>query len=382
MKGQTQQNKPSGTIQPQCYHFGICSGCTLQNLSKVEQINYKTKKLLEILSAQYIQPELLMEPIQSSFWAYRRKARLSVKYLVKKDKVLVGFREINHRYIADIERCEILDSSVGPHIKAFSTLLHQLEIRNKIPQIEIAVGDEKAAIVIRHLSPIPTPDLEKLRNFVIKYKLMLYLQPKGLNSIYLDWPKNKNDSLFYYIKKNELAIQFLPHQFIQINAAVNQKMIKKALTLLDLNPQDQIIDLFCGVGNFSLPLAKYVQKVTGVEGDYTAVEQAKKNAKNNHILNVEFFCENLFNSSYNEEWAKRRYNKIILDPPRSGAQTLIKWIIKTNVTNIIYISCNPITLAKDAKELLEGGYVLKSISLIDMFPHTNHIEAMALFRKC
>ena len=247
--------------------------------------------------------------------------------------------------------------------------------------MEIAITDSENAIIIRHLAMLLTADLQKIRDFCATHQLKCYLQPGGMNSIHLFYPENADVLLSYRINAHDLTLRFAPQQFVQINDAVNQQMISQALHLLDLQPADRVLDLFCGIGNFSLPIAKYCASVIGVEGDALAVKQATMNAAENKILNAEFYCEDLSHSSYDSTWSTQQFDKILLDPPRSGAKALMPWIAQKQPSHIVYISCNPATLARDALSLIQQGYTLTKAGVMDMFPHTQHTEAMALFVK-
>lgn len=367
---------------PGCRHFSICGGCQLQHINPDAQIKHKQQVLLEFLQHQAgVTPLEVLDPIKSPPWHYRRKARLSIKYVAKKNKVLVGFREKSSFYVADIAHCPILPEHLSELLPAFSRLFESLSIREHIPQMEIAITDTENAIIIRHLSAFSSADLHSLREFCAAHQLKCYLQPSGMNSIHLFYPENSDFLLNYRIDAQDLTLRFAPQQFVQINDVVNQQMIAQALALLELQPTDRVLDLFCGIGNFSLPLAKHCASVIGVEGDELAVAQANKNAAENKILNATFFCEDLSRSSYDTAWSTQPIDKILLDPPRSGAKELMPWIAQTHARRIVYISCNPATLARDALSLTQQGYTLIKAGVMDMFPHTQHTEAMALFVK-
>lgn len=369
-------------VSPRCKHFGICGGCSLQHLHPEKQIQHKSNALLELLQQQTSAvPEELLAPIVGDYWGYRQKARLSIKFVAKKDKVLVGFREKNNRFITDINSCDVLDPSIGQQIAEFSQLFYKLNARTQIPQMEIAVGDKNTAIILRHLVDFTSSDLDLLRQFATDHHYQLYLQPAGPKSIYVDWPQNANAVLEYSLPLYGITFTFKPNQFTQINQLMNQKMVAQAIQLLETHSNDQILDLFCGIGNFSLPIAKYCAHVVGVEGNEDAVQQAIINAKLNSIINARFYCADLSIPCSNQAWLTQSFNKIILDPPRTGAKEFIPQIVTWNPTHILYISCNSATLARDTKLLLSHGYLLKKIGVIDMFPHTQHVEAMALFQK-
>ena len=379
----TQVDNPSPQrVEPSCPYFGLCGGCSLQHLTPNAQLEYKQNAFLELLQHQAgIVPKTLLKPLTGDLWGYRRKARLSVKAIPKKEKqVLVGFRERNGRYVADINHCEILHPSIGQRLLELSQLINQLTARNEIPQLEIAVDDHTTAIILRHLRPLDEKDLEILEQFFKQHDLKLYLQPAGPDSIHLHYP-NSSELLSYQLPRSDITLQFHPHQFIQINASINQQMIDQALALLDLKPTDRALDLFCGIGNFTLPIAKQSLHVVGVEGDPLSVNQALSNAKLNNITNVQFYCANLFQETYNSPWAKQKFNKLLLDPPRAGAKEILDIVPTWKPERIVYVSCNPATLARDAKILVDQGYRLTMAGLMDMFPHTQHVEVMALFVK-
>lgn len=375
--------KPSPDRVPaKCEAFGICGGCVLQHFDPEKQIHHKEAVFLERLQHQAdTQPKQVLEPITDALWSYRHKARLSVRYVAKKGKVIVGFRERNANYVANIDRCEVLTPKVGEKITAISDVLLQLEAKAEIAQIEVAVTETQTALILRHLVPLSEHDLAILDNFAKEQNFYLYLQPKGLDSIYLRAPKNENPLLHYQLNDYDLTIQFHPFQFTQVNPAINQKMIARTLELLELNKEDRVLDLFCGIGNFTLPMARFAEKVVGVEGDRTAVEMAKENARTNQIQNTEFYTSNLFEDCQNAAWAKQSYDKILLDPPRSGAKDVLPLINKWKPSRIVYVSCHTASLARDVKTLLEYGYQLEKAGVMDMFPHTAHSEAIALLTR-
>lgn len=369
-------------VHPKCDFFGVCGGCSLQHMAEPTQIAHKQAVLLEHFAHQAdCQPKTIAAPIQASPWGYRRKARLSVRYVPKKNKVLVGFREQDARFVADITRCEILHPSVGGKIEHFSDLLMQLEAKASIPQIEIAVGDAATAIIVRHLEPLSAHDSNKLIEFANQHQLSLYLQPKGPNTIHLVTPEAEDDALYYDLPSYDIRMRFHPSQFTQVNQAINLKMLDQALDWLALNENDQVLDLFCGIGNFSLPIAKKAAHVVGVEGSDFAILQAKKNATLNQIHNADFYVHDLTLPVELAAWSQKKYDKVLLDPARAGAKEIIAYIKQWSPSRVVYVSCNPITLARDTKDLLDLGYQLEKAGVMDMFPHTQHVEAMALFTK-
>lgn len=370
---------------PLCAHYSVCGGCSMQHINSDAQIQFKQKTLLEQLKHfGKVEPEIVLPPISGNPWHYRRKARLGVRYVRKKERVLVGFREKFSNFLADIHACPVLHESVGSRIAELSDLIASLSQYEHIPQIEVAISDHETALIFRHLTPLPEEDVKKLREFAEANSLHFYLQPNSPEKIHKIWPLDSADKLSYFINlpDKKLEMQFYPLDFIQVNSEINQLMLKQALYLLDPQSSDDILDLFCGLGNFTLPLAHYAKHVVGVEGSHEMVTRAQENAQHNSISNVEFHAANLMEPSPSVAWMQKKYDKILLDPPRTGAKELLPFIPKFSAKKIVYVSCNPSTLARDAGELVYNyGYKLKQVGVINMFPHTSHIEAIALFEK-
>lgn len=369
-------------IEPPCEFFGLCGGCSLQHMQHDFQLEHKQKTLLELLQHQAsTQPQEILTPLTAAQLGYRRKARLSVNYVPKKEKVMVGFRERRGRYVADMDSCKVLHPNIGERIAAFSALFFDLENKPEVKQLEVAVTDTATAVIIRHMKPFCDSDLKQLSDFAKKHKLHLYLQPKGVDSIHLFYPKQQYDKLHYTLPEFNLIMEFHPSQFTQVNQEINEKMLSQAIRLLDLQPNDKVLDLFCGIGNFTLPCARTAAKVIGFEGAGDAVKQARLNAEINNIDNCEFFTEDLFTETDYHPILLQKFDKVILDPPRSGAQEVLKLLPKWQTNLIVYVSCNPATFARDTKSITEQGYKLAKTGIIDMFPHTQHVEVMALFQK-
>lgn len=367
-------------IEPRCPHFTNCGGCKVQHMPQDLQIKTKYDAFKELMQHHGgAKPKTWAEPLKATEWTYRRKARLSVRFVPKKERVLVGFRELNGRYVADNRECPILIEPINKLIDKLSELITSLSIKEYIPQIELAAGDDATALMFRHLEALTDEDIEKLKTFGETHQLHIYLQPKGYDSLNLIYPDNTKPRLNYQL--DNINFEFRPEQFVQVNAEMNAKMLTQALAWLDLKPEDRLLDLFCGIGNFSLPAAKHVDHVTGIEGDNTAVEQAKINAQNNGINNTDFAVCNLFELPAQANWINESYNKLLLDPPRAGAEEIVANIKRFNPEAIVYVSCHPATLARDAKTLIAAGYRLEKAGIMDMFPHTQHVEAMALFKK-
>ena len=378
-------------VTPGCAHFGVCGGCSLQHMAAETQIYAKQQVLLDNLKhIGNVEAEELLPPMTGPLWGYRRKARLGVKYVIKKEKVLVGFREKSSPFLADIESCKVLHPSVGMQLNALKQLVGELSIYMRIPQIEIAVGDEGTAMIFRHLEPFIDSDIDKLRSFAQQHHVLLYLQPKGPDTVHLLWPeKAKAESrtaLCYRLPAHDIEYHFGPTNFVQVNADINQKMIDKVIELLDLKPEDRVMDLFCGLGNFTLPMARRVASVVGIEGDEALVDLARYNAKQNGIDNAEFYTADLSKpellSQVGFTLEGQQFDKILLDPARAGALEMMAPLAKLAPKLIAYVSCNPATLARDADELVnKHGYRMTYVGVMDMFPHTSHVEAMALFER-
>lgn len=378
-------------VTPPCPHAGICGGCNIQHMSSPAQILLKQNSMLEQLSHfgkqngkdTELAPRELLPAMTGPTIHYRRKARLGVKYVAKKESVLVGFREAdNGRFLTDIQECKVLDERVGTLITPLKTLLHALDARREIPQIEVAIGDNDVALIIRHLSALSREDIERVISFAKEHGLRIYLQPGNTESIHLLTPQDDRMMLSYALPEYGLNMQFHPADFTQVNAQINQQMVSRTIELLNLNASDRVLDLFCGLGNFTLAIAKRVNFVVGVEGDKRMVERARMNAESNNITNGDFHAADLTQDVSHFPWAKESYNKILIDPPRSGALEILPLIVKYKPELIVYVSCNPATLARDAGELVNTyGYTLQSAGVMDMFPHTSHVESIAVFIK-
>lgn len=365
-------------VTPRCAHFDLCGGCSLQHLAAERQIEYKQQWLLSNLARiGRLEPEQVLAPLTGPFWGYRHKARLGVKYVTAKQRVLVGFRERNKPFVADLRRCEVLHPRVGTLLEELAALIGELSIYNQLPQVEVAVGDDHVALCLRILSPLSANDRALLSAFAQHHTVQIWLQPKGPDTVQPLWPEEAQ--LSYRLADEDLRLTFLPQQFVQINAALNPLMIRQALDLLDLSSQDRVLDLFCGLGNFSLPLARRARQVVGIEGSADLVAQAQRNAEDNAIHNVEFHAVDLTTDWSQQPWYAPVYNKVLLDPPRSGAAEAMPLIAALQPQRIVYVSCHPATLARDVGILVhEQGYRLRSVGVMDMFPHTAHVESIAL----
>ena len=369
-------------VQPKCEHFGGCAGCSLQHFSQAGQLAFKQNMLLQDLKKiGRTEPERLLAPLFDAEYGYRRKARLSVKDVAKKGKVLVGFRELDGRFVADLRRCETLHPKIGDRIADLARLVESLSVRRHIAQIEVAIAEETAALVFRNLVPLTATDVEKLVAFGALHDFQMWLQPKGNDSIY---PLNDASAgLHYTLPEFDVRVNYRPLDFTQVNFGLNRKMVQQALSLLAPCAGERVLDLFCGLGNFTLPLARSGAVVTGVEGDAGLVARARENAKAHELLaNVDYAVADLFLDQTDSNWARANYDKILLDPPRAGAEGVLKYLPGASVQRVVYVSCNPATLARDSEILVHThGFKLKAAGIMDMFTHTSHVESMALFER-
>lgn len=369
-------------VSPRCTHFGVCGGCTLQHLSPERQIEFKQKQLIEALARiGRVTPDEILPPLQANVWNYRRRARLAGRWVPKKDRVVVGFRERLTSYIADLQRCEVLTPPVDALLPAMSQLLTSLSIRNRVPQIEVSVADNAVALVIRVLEPLNEADLQRLRDFESQHRVQIYLQPGGYETVA---PLSAGAvPLVYRLPQFEVELQFQPTDFLQVNRELNERMVERVTDLLELSREDSVLDLFCGLGNFSLPLARGSKHVVGIEGEAGLVARARQNAERNGLSNTEFFTANLAAEDLAQAaWARRHYDKVLLDPPRAGAQEVLSVVASSGAQRVVYVSCHPGTLARDAGILTqEHGFKLLSAGVMDMFPHTAHVESVAVFER-
>jgi 23S rRNA (uracil1939-C5)-methyltransferase len=366
-------------VAPACAHFGICGGCALQHLSTTAQIQAKERQLLDNLQRiGRVRPERVLAPLRGPDWAYRRRARLGVKYVHKKGRVLSGFREREKPYLADIQRCEVLVEPLATLPRDLAALAETLDIREKIPQVEVAAGDNATALVFRVLETPGAGDIAKIAAFGAARGIQIFLQEGGLDTIR---PLHPNyPPLKYAVDGGRTVIEFGPVDFIQINRDINVSMVDAALGLLMPAGGDAVLDLFCGLGNFTLPMARRGLRVVGVEGDPALVAKARGNAARNGIGNAAFFTENLFEPAQFGAWANERYDLVLLDPPRAGAAALLARMAHWRPRRVVYISCHPGSLARDAEILVYGqGYGLTCAGVMDMFPHTTHVESIAVF---
>jgi len=372
--------------QPPCEFADLCGGCSLQHMSADAQIRFKENTLREHF-AHFggIEPEQWVAPMRSpDSLGYRRKARLGVRYVKARESVLVGFREKRNSFLTDIDRCVVLDLRIGERIEPLRELLHGMAAFDRIAQVEVACGDDTAAMVFRNMDDLVPDDREKLIAFGQAYDLHIYLQPKGPDTVHRIWPESggrDDERLTYRMDEFDLTMAFHPMDFTQVNAGINRNMVHRAVEWLDVQPGERVLDLFCGLGNFTLPLARKGGQVVGVEGDDAMVVRGRENARLNDLSNVEFHGADLHGDFTGQSWAKEGFDKILIDPPRSGAEEICKYLTAFGANRIVYVSCNPATLARDAGVMVRNGYRLVQAGVMDMFPHTTHVESIALFER-
>ena len=370
-------------VTPPCPHFGTCGGCSMQHLEPSAQTAVKQRVLEDALwHLAKLKPEVFHPPIIGATWGYRQRARLSVRYVPKKGGVLVGFHEKRSSYVAVMDECRVLPPAISALIPPLKALVDGLSGRDRLPQIEIAVGDGQKVLVLRHLEPLSGEDQARLRAFADAHGIVWYLQPKGPATVHLFHPPDA-PPLRYMLPEFGLALHFSPTEFTQVNHGVNELLVRRAMALLQPRPGERIADMFCGLGNFTLPIASLGARVVGIEGSQELVERARANAELNGLGDrCEFAVANLFEATPESLAALGPFDKMLVDPPRDGAVDLVKSIGDCGPRRIVYVSCKPATLARDAAILVhEKGYVLKGAGIANMFPHTSHVESVALFER-
>ncbi len=370
-------------VEPPCEYFGVCGGCAIQHLSAPGQVAYKQRMMLENLERiGKVVPAAVMEPVTGPVTGYRRKARLGVRHVPKKGGVLVGFRERHKSYITSLAHCLALHPAASAMLPALHELVSGLSCFDRLPQIEVACGDSSIALVFRHLEPLTENDESRLRRFAVEHEADVYLQSGGPDSIKA-LAGTRPRRLSYTLAEHDVRIEFEPTDFVQVNAAVNESLVNTALNLLAPDPADRVLELFCGIGNFSLPLARRAGRVIGVEASELMVSRARGNAAGNDIANVEFVAADLYDDPAGTLSRHGDCDKLFLDPPRSGAVEVVRDLVpKIMPERIVYVSCNPSTLARDSEILVHReGYRLSSAGIVDMFPHTAHVESVALFER-
>lgn len=380
-------NESSLRVRPQCVHFGTCGGCAMQHLEPAAQVAMKQRVLENNLwHIGKVRPQTMLRPVYGPTWGYRYRARLSVRNVVKKGGVLVGFHERKSSFIADMQTCEILPPHVSAMLVPLRHLVAGLSIFDRMPQIELAVGEQVTALVMRNMAPLSPEDEQKLRDFADAWKVQWWLQPKGPDTVFPFYPADQK--LEYVLPEFGVRMPFKPTDFTQVNHQINRVLVARALRLLDVQPGERVADLFCGLGNFTLPLATQAREVVGIEGSTALTERAQQNAEFNGLASkTSFHCRNLFEATAEDFISLGKFDRMLVDPPREGAIAVCQAIVamgeqhpELRPQRIVYVSCSPSTLARDAGYLVhQGGYHLTHAGVVNMFPHTAHVESIAVF---
>lgn len=370
-------------IEPKCPHFGLCGGCSMQHFDARAQVAAKQRILEDNLwHLGKVKAESLFAPIYGNFWGYRYRARLSVRRVVKKGCVLVGFHEKKSRYVADMMQCEVLPRDISLLLLPLRDLIGSLSIHSALPQVELAIGEGMTVLVLRILESPTQDDEQKLREFADQHGIVFYLQPKGPATAYRFYPLDER-MLHYRLPDFDIEHVFSPTEFTQVNHEINRVLVRRAMTLLDPRPQERIADMFCGLGNFTLPIARLGAEVVGIEGNAELVGRATENALHNGLeKQATYMTSNLFTMTPESLAALGHFDKMLIDPPREGAVDLVSALGEDSPRRIVYVSCNPATLARDAAILVQiKNYRLRGAGVVNMFPHTSHVESIALFDK-
>lgn len=360
--------------KPRCVHFGVCGGCQQQHASVALQQESKARALSRMLSREAPLPVKVDEIISGSAWGYRRRARLGLQWQPKQQRLQMGFRQAASNDLVELKQCPVLVPELEALLQPLHQCLSDLQAVKRLGHVELVLADNGPLMVLRHLDALSAGDCAKLERFSHEQQLSLYLAD-GSESLQA---LNAREPFYHSLN---LPLTFSPQNFIQVNDGVNQQMVAKAIEWLDLQPEDRVLDLFCGMGNFTLPLGKFVQNAVGVEGVAALVRQAAYNAAQNNLENVRFFQHNLEEDVSRQPWATQGFNKVLLDPARAGAAGVMTHVVKLAPERVVYVSCNPTTLARDSQTLLSAGYHLERVAMLDMFPHTSHLESMVLFSK-
>lgn len=370
-------------VEPRCPHFGICGGCAMQHMEPSAQVAAKQRVLEDGLwHIGRVRPERILPPIFGEPWGYRHRARLAVRKVERKGGVLIGFHEKRSSYIADMTTCAILPPHVSDMLIPLRELIGALSVVERMPQLELAVGEHCTALVLRILQPLTAADEKMLRAFADRHQVVFYLQPKGPDTAYRFYPEDA-PRLSYALPEFALELDFRPTDFTQVNHAVNRILVRRALSLLDPQPGERIADMFCGLGNFTLPIARSGASVVGIEGSPALVKRGRESAVANGLSErVEFGVANLFESTEASLEKLGRFDKMLIDPPREGALELVKALGANAPGRIVYVSCNPSTLARDAAIMVSvKGYRFAAAGVVNMFPHTAHVESIAVFER-
>ena len=376
------EHASTARVTPRCPHYGVCGGCAMQHMDPSAQVAAKQRVLEDSLwHIGRQRPQTMLPPIHAIPWGYRHRARLGVRKIPSKG-VLIGFHEWRSSYIADLRSCDILPPHVSALIEPLRTLVDRLSIGDRLPQIELAVGEECTALVLRILAPLSKADEALLRTFADTHGIVFYLQPKGPDSAYRFYPM-PGPKLAYDLPEFGVSLEFRPTDFTQVNHAVNRVLVRRALRLLDPQPGERIADMFCGLGNFTLPIARSGAQVVGIEGSPALVERGRQSARSNGLGDrIEFGVANLFECTPESLARLGRFDKMLIDPPREGAVELVKALGEDAPSRLVYVSCNPATLARDAAVLVTlKGYRFVAAGAVNMFPHTAHVESIAVFER-
>jgi 23S rRNA (uracil1939-C5)-methyltransferase len=370
-------------VQPKCIHFDMCGGCSMQHLDAQAQVAVKQRILEDNLARiGKVKPERILPPIYGETWGYRQRARLSVRHVLKKGKTLVGFHEKSSRYVADMQHCEILPPKIAALLPLLAQMNEKLSIRDHLPQIELAVGEHVEVLVLRIMQSLSPDDEIIIKQFADTHKVHFWLQSKGPDTVVPFYPLDA-PQLDYSMPEFAITMPYAPTDFTQVNSTLNRLMMSRAMRLLAPQAGERIADFFCGLGNFTLPIARSGATVLGIEGSAPLLKRASTNATYNGLAaNTSFKVLNLFEMTPESLATLGRFDKWLIDPPRDGAMALINSIDDEGPQRIVYVSCNPATLARDAEILVhQKGYVLKSAGVMNMFPHTSHVESIALFER-
>ncbi len=370
-------------VKPQCPHFGFCGGCSMQHLEPSAQVAAKQRVLEDNLwHIGRVRADTLLPPVYGPAWEYRFRARLSARYVAKKGSMLVGFHEKRSSFIADMRECRILPKRISNQLIPLRELIGRLSIRDRMPQVELALGDGVDVMVLRIMEPLDADDEQCLRDYADKHGVQFWLQPKGPDTAYPFYPLDAQ-ALSYSLPEFNIVMPFRPTEFTQVNPQINRVLVGRAIRLLDPLPGERVADMFCGLGNFSLPMARRGATVLGIEGSQGLVERARSNAALNGLTGmVDFAVANLFEATEASLAALGKFDKMLIDPPRDGAVELVKSLGDNAPRRIVYVSCNPATLARDASVLVHAkGYRLLQTGVVNMFPHTAHVESIAVFER-
>jgi 23S rRNA (uracil1939-C5)-methyltransferase len=371
-------------VDPKCPYFGVCGGCAMQHLVPDAQVAVKQRVLEDAFKhIGGVKPEQMLAPIHGPSWGYRYRARLTARLVPRKGGVLVGFHERRSSYVADMTSCSVLPPKVSDLLVPLRRLIESMSAPDRLPQIEVAVGNSVIAMVLRHLEPLTADDVDRLSVFGKLHGVQWWLQPKGPETVHR-LEAEVAEELAYGLPAFDIRMPFQPTDFTQVNHQINQVLVSKALSLLDIQAGERVVDLFCGLGNFTLPLARQAKHVIGIEGSQALVQRAFDNARANGIENVDFEARNLFEFTLDDLMALPAFDRLLIDPPREGALSVCEALANQPAANrpkrIVYVSCNPATLARDAAVLCQQGlYHLRQAGVVNMFPHTGHVESIAVF---